>query len=282
MIFLNSQRTKLCCFWLCFLFVHMVQAQYNESILSDRPGQTLSANTVGKWIFQWQMGLNTTGNSSKEFEISDYNFVNVHHFRLGFSDRWEIGVDLEYLKNIAPTTGAQDEANGLSELSYNLRGNVIKGNGLKPALAVFFKSHYGIINESFLGGLKGVAVGLATNQTFLDNWAFSTNLTARIDNLSSSTTLLYSIKLSKAFSNDLSVFLEHYSEIMVGNWQPRFDAGVLWRINHDLQIDLHGGYNNNRVNFTGPGWYDFYNSAYSQWFLSAGVSWRVSLRKRNH
>ncbi len=279
MVFLNYLKFLGLFVLIFFVTVQSSCAQYSESLSSDRPGQALSANTVGKGIFQWQMGLEYAGASFKDLEAYDKVFVNSNNLRYGLFERFEVGLDVVsetawYKEFYLPNRG---EPKSSTSFGVNARVNVLKGAGVKPTIGVQLAlQKLGENDEVFEPQLM-----LATSQTFWDTWGLATNLGVKNNNGSDYNSVIYAINMNKTFKRKLTVFLEHYSEIKNNEWQNKFDGGASYMINSNFQIDLYGGWYKKDYTFLSPDPYDplLYQLPnpiqVTNWFISTGFTWRI-------
>src|SRR5690606_17180254 len=59
-------------------------------------------------------------------------------------------------------------------------------------------------------------------------------------------------------------FIENYGQYRGDIFETRFDGGFAWLVNNNVQFDLSAGYGMNTV---------------TDYFISAGISWRLNLNK---
>ncbi len=270
---MKSETIKFFLSFLLFFWSYLVQAQYAESIGSDRPGQALSANTVGKGIFQWQMGLDYGGYSVKEYDYKERVFSNVHNFRIGIMERVELGADFSLKKGKQKAGNMETTVfNGMYDLGLNMRANILKGKNANPALAM----HASMVKADIDQKGWDAKLVIATSQTFWDSWGLSINLGIKSNVDSNYETLNYVLNFNKSFNNGLLLFIEHYGEWTNKEFSPKFDGGMAFALNKNFQIDLYGGYYKDLLRLPGfgpdvaPVDVDLNN-----WFVSTGLSWRI-------
>ncbi|MCK5104021.1 MAG: hypothetical protein KAR17_14450, partial [Cyclobacteriaceae bacterium] len=75
---------------LLFLIITITNSfsQFSETIVSDRPGQSNSPNTVGKMVFQLQTGLQVGGGNADNYKRNDFELPAF--IRFGITDKIEL------------------------------------------------------------------------------------------------------------------------------------------------------------------------------------------------
>lgn len=136
-------------------------SQRQETIDSDRPGQSMSPHTVGKNVLQVQTGVNYSHLNSTP--ISSYNGVaNETNLRYGLIDILEINGTIGYRLDLYEHSGRSDYMNnGAEKLRIGLRLNILDHDGLTPSigasaeLLVPFKTDvYYMVDNGFEGTIR--------------------------------------------------------------------------------------------------------------------------------
>ncbi len=230
-------------------------AQFNETIRTGRPGQSIGAFAVGSGIFQVQSGIDYF--SSSGATISTKGYLSNTVIRYGLTEPFEISALIEYKTesfNAEPLTG-------LTALDLGMRYHIYTGKGLVPNVG--FQVRWRLPK---LGGdyeIKNIAPRfiLATSQTFSEKILFITNWGAAWNGENASPNGTYTLNLSYAFTNKFGAFIESYGNISQSDWDTFLDGGFAYLVNDDLQLDISSGIGKNE------GIQDF--------SISAGVSWRT-------
>jgi Putative MetA-pathway of phenol degradation len=104
-----------------------------------------------------------------------------------------------------------------------------------------------------------------TSQQLSQSFTLITNLGGSWNGNDATSTGLYTINLSCAFTDTFGAFIENYGSVTKGTWDTRFDTGVAWLVTPNLQLDLLGGYGSNH--------------GLQDYFISTGFSWRMNRQK---
>ena len=213
------------------LSISIINAQFTEVLSSDRPGQALSVNTVGKNVFQIQAGIDYFDTTSASIYPSSY-------FRYGISEKFElnssfilsginIGDDLESV-----TIGARYQMSKLeSELKSSLQ----------------FSYDFSEQNESSqltynLGG------------SFTNSFGYTVNLGLNLDEDFSLNTGIYAFNFSYALNDKFGVFLEPFGTFLKSDFQLNIDTGFYYVLNNNFQIDFQIGESDGLFLGTGITW----------------------------
>lgn len=72
---------------------------------------------------------------------------------------------------------------------------------------------------------------------------------------------IYVANISYSINSKWGTFIENYGNFTNSNFENRWDTGLAYLLNDNLQLDIYGGagYNNNRIDY----------------FISIGISWRT-------
>lgn len=193
-----------------------VQGQFTETLTSDRPGQALSSNTVGKNVFQIQAGLDFLDNAT--------NFYPNSYFRYGLSERFEVNSGF-----VLPDNKLE---NVLIGVRYALNASRSK---FKSALQYSFDVGPNQSNSQLIYSL---------GSSFSDNFSYTLNVGFNFRKDFSVNNGIYVINLSYAITNKIGVFIEPFGSFLNGNLQSNIDSGFYYLLNNNLQIDALFGENN--------------------------------------
>ena len=197
----------------------IVNAQITEPLSSDRPGQALSTNVVGKNVFQIQPGV--------DFFSSSAFFVPNSYFRYGVSDKLELNFNFAY------NTGG-----GFSEISgFNLGTRIsLSGNESSFSSAIQVSAILPVDKLNF-----GSQVVYTIASSLSKNLGWTVNLGANFDE-NFNATGLYVFNLSYSLSNKTGVFIEPFGTFSNGT-NLAFDTGFYYLINNNFQLDILFGDN---------------------------------------
>lgn len=233
--------------------------QYNETIRSGRPGQSIGPFTVGKGIFQIQTGMDVFGYKTPSFE-SD-GFLNNTVLRYGIAERWEISALADYKVETWKSGGLENDLNGLAAFDIGGRYHVYSGEGLIPSIGFQLRFRLPVLSEDYEIDDVAPRFIIATNQKLSETFTLFTNWGGSWNGVNSTGTGFYTINLAFPIAGKLGGFVENYGSLTDGDFDTRFDAGFSYLVNNDLQLDILGG----------PG----SNDGEKDFFVSIGLSWRT-------
>lgn len=251
--------------FLIFLLVawaYEAKSQFNETIRTGRPGQAIGAFTVGKGIFQVQSGFDYFRSANNDIGFKSEGFLNNTVVRFGLTDPFEVSALFEYKTESVRYGGEDESQQGLSAMDVGMRYHIFTGDGLIPNVGFQIRFRLPMLSEPY--EIKDVAPRFifATSQTLGKHFTLITNLGASWNGNNSAPTGIYIINLSFPFSKSLGSYIETYGSVHRGVFTIKFDSGIAWLLNENLQLDLHGGVSENH--------------GVSEQFLSVGVSARTN------
>ncbi len=272
-----------------------LQAQYRETIVSDRPGQTFSPNTVGKGVLQFQQGVGyfsyhysqtMTPPSGDIFEarFEDDNLLWDNQIRYGISERWEVDAFIAYRWSYFTFTpdepqsdpglnGGTDRADDFSNLGAGIRFNFLDGKDGPLTLAWLASANFYSFGYYEQSGFEYLDVRYMAALEFGDNNQLSSNIGYRGGNTMHS--LLYTLNYSFNFSR-FSTFVEMYGDTRLDSddfddksTYLYFDFGATYLVCNALQLDVQAGFDHPLAYFR-----DITREKRT-FFLGGGVSWRL-------
>lgn len=269
-------------FTLTVISVTSSLAQYSESIVSDRPGQGNSPLTVGKGVIQLQSGFGYNSffyepyRSPSRFESLSEDYLQLDNvIRLGIFERFELSTNLAYkylVTNVIDEYGRNWEeiTYGPSRASLWGRYHLLKGDKWKPTLGIqsglnLLRLPNHSMNNTFLTIALNGTINLSEKISVLTNIGM-TNLWEDISYVYG----FYVLNIGYQIYPKLSLFAETYGELFEDETTNKFDWGIAYLVNKNLQLDLFGGYKR------------YPASRQIEWllkqelFLNLGVSWRIN------
>jgi hypothetical protein len=241
-------------------------AQYGETIRADRPGQALSAYTVGQGIFQVQTGFNYFG--TRDGTNKSIGFLNNTVIRYGITEQFEVNSQFEYKGE--QFDSAVNRHNGVSAADIGIRYNVYSGKGRQPSIGFQFVTRLPVLGADYKIQDPAPRMFIIANQTLSDLISLNAVWGITWNGNNSVPRYNYVINVSISPSARLGVFAELYGGREAGVLATFFDGGVSWLLTNDLQIGLHGG--------LGQGGGLGSSQGINSYFVSAGVSWRTKRR----
>jgi hypothetical protein len=234
-------------------------AQFNETIRTGRPGQSIGAFTVGKGFFQIQSGVDYFSSENSSYRSNGMLSNTV--IRYGLTEPFEISALIEYKGEHVENGSVSQNDNGFSAVDLGMRYHIYTGKGLVPSVA--FQIRWRIprvggdyeIDQWAPRFLVVTSQQLSNKLSFITNWGASWNGNNAIPQGN------YTANLSYALTSNFGVFIENYGSLQQSDFDTFLDGGIAFLVSNNLQLDLYSGFGQN------DGVKDFYTSV--------GVSWRT-------
>jgi hypothetical protein len=235
--------------------------QYNETIRSGRPGQSIGPFTVGKGIFQIQTGMDVFGYENKSAPFKGDGFLNNTVLRYGVAERWEVSALADYKVEAWKSGNVETDFSGLAAFDIGGRYHIFSGEGLIPSVGLQLRFRLPVLSVDYEIDNVAPRFTIATSQQLSETFTLFTNWGGSWNGVNSIGTGFYTINLAFPIAGKLGGFVESYGSLTDGDFDSRFDAGLSYLVNNDLQLDVLGG----------PG----SNDGVTDYFLSVGLSWRT-------
>ncbi len=257
--------------WLILLLLLLVtsalKAQYGESIRSGRPGQAIGPFTVGKYVFQVQSGV-TFGREEfddvdRDHDLTLFNSV----IRYGITEHFEISGVLGISTNRENTEFGKNRSKGVSDAQLGFRFNIRDGQVSGPVIGIQNRLRLNILGDDFEQREIGTTTILIIGQNLTEKLGLTANLGITWGGNSLAPVGFYVLNLSHPIGEHISLFIENYGSVNSGDWDTRFDTGLGYFINKDLQLDFSAGYGK--------------NDQLTDYFFDFGVSWRILTKPRD-
>jgi hypothetical protein len=243
------------------LLLPQLNAQYNKTIRTGRPGQAIGPYTVGKNILQFQQGLEYDNNNINQ---TNYSYVTNQVMRFGITETIELGVLLDYRSDTHSLNDTLYSSKGLSVVQVGFRVHLSDQKGILPTSGFQARLKMPDVSKpygaSFLAPiLIYVAVWkLPKSTSLVSNYSLTYN------GYDALPTGKYVLNFGFPIHKNLSGFLENYGQYRGDTFETRFDGGFAWLLNNNVQFDLSAGYGVNLI---------------TDYFISGGISWRLNLNK---
>lgn len=249
---------------MALLLSGFADAQYNETIRTGRPGQSIGPWAVGTHVIQMQAGVQYGGSTDGSSD-HDQNYLEPGMvLRFGLGRTFEVNTAWAW-QDQRNTFGEKEfDANGISSSALGFRVNMIEGAEGGPALG--FQLWMKLPLESDVRKSEELAPTgiLIASFPLSDRLTCLTNLGVDYDGLSPRAEALYVMNLTYSLNTKWSTFAENYGSFGSG-FVSRWDAGLAYQANNNLQWDLYGGWGE--------------NDGVQEYFINAGFSFRM-LTKR--
>jgi len=238
--------------------------QSSETIRTARPGQAVGPFTTGQYVFQIQSGY-TYGNF-EDMDQSGNNGEFTNMLRFGLLENFEIRSTLRVRSDrIENSDGQTSEFGGISFWNVGIRYNILDSDGTyKPSLGFQTDLKLTAVNKAYRADKVAPRLMLIHGQKISDVFSLTTNWGVSWNGNDNQPTGSYVINISFPLTSKISGFIENYGQIASGNFENRWDTGLGYLLNNDFQLDISGGYGK--------------NDQLKDWFIDAGLSWRVKVK----
>lgn len=249
---------------LSFLFLisssFSAYSQFNETIRTDRPGQSIVPFAVGQGVFQVQSGVDYFGSSNNP-TLKNTGFLSNTVIRYGLTEPFEINAQIEYKGENLKDGGVQTSLTGWSALDIGMRYNIYSGEGYKPSVGFNIRLRIPRVGGDYSIDQLAPRAILVTSQSLSDKFSLTTNWGGAWSGFDGIPKGLYTANIAYSATPKMSIFIENYGNIRRSDFNTYFDTGLGYLITSDLQLDLSGGYAK--------------NEGVNEFFISGGISWRA-------
>ena len=255
-----------------FLFVIFTTqnnfGQYTDIINSNRPGESMSAYSVGKTIIQIESGLNylSTKHDLLDYETKGINLDVVARYGF-FIEELELlgGINVQkdtYNDYFNPYNSIEEQRTGIKSLTFGLKYLVydpfknykekinlyswkanhrFKWRQFIPAISLYAGTNLNLQSNKFIDETEKISIVspkimLITQNIFSKGYVFVTNIF--YDKITNDhKTLGYVITLTKGFNDNWSGFIENKG--VSGDYYTDSIAtiGAAYLINKNIQVD---------------------------------------------
>lgn len=251
-------------------------SQTSKTIVSGRPGQAIAPVCVGENVFQIETGFDyaftdfPSGNLYPQASIgSSQSYLNATLLRFGLAEKVEIHSGWEFRNDTYDSTYSEtnSDVGGVSFSSVGWRHTIFEGDGLIPALAYQFSMKLNILTEEYKLNQIAPNINVAASSNISDNLTITINMGADWDGENPKQTAFYIFNVGYSLGDKFGIFVENYGSFNEKELLDiKYDGGMAYLINNNLQLDLLGGYGS----YKGT----------TSWFASLGISWRVNLSEK--
>lgn len=271
---MNSKQSTWSVVAVFLILSSNIYSQYNETIRTGRPGEAIGPFAVGARVFQVQAGLgfldykfdNPSDENSPALEYGSA-FIVGSVFRMGITEHFELNMGIAFQDGSQSIADSTYDRNGMNGFAFGMRYNIYVGKGWIPSVG--FQVNLGMpwLSSDFNSNDVRPRMTLITAQRMAEKWGLTTNWGLFWNGNNSQPLGYYVINVSYDVADKWSVFIEPFGFIKNNYWEPHIDGGAAFLVNNDLQLDIAGGVG------IGP-------DEFSDWFINAGVSWRVRFKEK--
>lgn len=241
------------------------KAQFNETIRTGRPGQSIGPFAVGRNVLQIQSGLDFFGAEHLTPQTSSDGFVSNNVIRFGITRRLEVSSLIDYRSETVMPPSMVQETMGLSAFDLGGRYLLYEGHGTKLSIGLQVRFRLPVLSDDYQIDHVAPRFTLATSQQLTKTLTLFTNWGGSWDGISNRMSGFYTVNISFPIAGKFGGFIESYGGLTDNDFDNRFDTGVAFMMNNNLQLDVFGG----------PG----FNDGVRDFFVSIGFSWRARLKE---
>lgn len=248
-------------------FSQQTKAQFNETVRTGRPGQAIGPFAVGKYVFQTQTGFDVGGFNGNQNNISSYHLAPNKVLRFGITRTFEINSAWEYRNDNYKIVNSSFTTNGLSGATIGTRINLYEGKIYIPSVGLQIGFKLPILSQPYNPKYIAPKIMLIASEKVNDKISLLINLGMNYNGNDARPNGVYVANISYSINSKWGTFIENYGSFTSNTFENRWDTGLAYLVNNNLQLDIYGGagYNNNQVDY----------------FTSIGISWRtLALRNK--
>ena len=215
-----------------FLSAVAVFAQDADPIITDRPTQSAASTVVplGTAIVEYGFIHESAG------DFSTTTFANLHA-RVGLLKFAELRItqNIQQVKNDATDT----KVSGLTPITLGTKVHLVTERGAMPQTSIIGQVTLNNGKNEFRPGDPIPEVRLNFSNTLGEFWSLGYNVGMQFP--TDNTTTLYSAVLGYSFLPGWTAFAEPYGFFYEDDSDHRFNAGLIYLVKNNFQVDLTGG-----------------------------------------
>lgn len=230
-------------------------AQGYGSIVTDRPDQTESAQTIRPGRLQIETGFvfqnDEPENDPQIKKTETYNLATTL-LRFGLTKRIELRAGSQMTHLVQDTQADKKTETGINGLYVGTKIKLFKENGFLPDGAVLISADLPVGNKTLVADKTEPKLLFSASHTLNDRLGFSYNLGTSVSD-GDVYNFIYTASVGAAFSPELGAFVEIYGnkpENVKGN--VLIDFGLTFLMKRNLQFDISGG---KAFNEEAPDWF---------------------------
>ena len=227
---------------------------FSQNIITDRPDQTESPNTLSKGNLQIESGYLSLKDKENRNIITQI-LIPTNLFRYGLNNN----IELRFLAQFENEEYENVKISGISDLELGIKIKVLKKENINNEISFLTT----IIIPSASNDLSINSFGISNRMIFSHNLSDKTGLGYNLgyDYFGSGRgNLTYTLAVGTSLTEKLGFFMEPFGEIVdLNNLILNFDSGFTYLVKDNLQLDCSYGIGiNNKMNF-----------------FSFGISWLI-------
>lgn len=260
--------------FLCLGTNYTLKAQFAETIASGRPGNANGTNSIGKGVYQAQIGYNFANSSLRGSNLIGV-VPNYREFQ-GADGMFRIGLredlELRIFTNVFGLDHSefekdQDiEQSGLERLTVGFRQSLTQQKGFWPAFCVQFAVDFGGIGQ-YQSENPDPILRFNFSNRLSDNLVVNYNFANRWNVDESNLQGFYILNFGYALSDKFTLAAEAFGFTREKENAINGGLGLAYLLNNDFQLDLYGSY--------GTNYFKDFQSEQALLSLTAGISYRI-------
>ncbi len=222
-------------FPLLLLICNTALAQTTKEIETDRPDQTETPFSVGKYMFQAENGFSRTN-----LENTLYQNTLVSLLRFGLSEKFELRAEIT---RDGFTTNKNKITAGLQPLELGFKANLLEEKGLMPKTSII--AHMAIpkaATNDFKGQYFSPNFRFTMQHSLSKKQSFSYNLGGEWGADDGRFTPLYTLASGYDFTSKIYGYIElfgFFPQKQIA--EHSFDGGIAYLVKPNLQLDISAG-----------------------------------------
>lgn len=236
-----------------------------KPLITDRPDQTESAETILPGYFQIETGVLFNKTNFRlmgvNYVVKSYDFAGTL-VRIGLNSKTELRIGSSILYRKTKVLNKSEITTGLSGLSIGTKFRLLQDSNSYPNISAIINFNLPVGNNSFRPQNIEPEIVLISAKELSDILTLSVNVGSGWNSTDDNLNYFYSLSLGISLTGKLSSFIEYYgnssSNISAVN---KMDTGFTYLITNNMQYDISGGLD--------------LKTGTSDWFISSGFSFRL-------
>ena len=241
------------------LLLSIFNSVFSQNIITDRPDQTESPNTLNKGNLQIESGYLSLKDRETNSKMTQ-SLIPTNLFRYGLNNN----IELRLLTQFENQEFENVKISGISDLELGIKIKVLKKENINNEISFLTT----LIIPSASNDLSINSFGISNRMIFSHTLSDKTGLGYNLgyDYFGSGKgNLTYTLAIGTSLTEKLGFFMEPFGEIVdIKSFILNFDSGFTYLVKDNLQLDCSYGTGvNSKMNF-----------------FSFGISWLIKKRKK--
>jgi len=222
---------------------------FSQDIITDRPDQTESANTLDKGSLQIETGFLSSRDREKK-KLLKQNLTPTNLFRYGITNKLE----LRLLTQFESQTTNKIKISGISDLELGIKIELLKRKNLNREISFLSYLIMPTASDEMSLNSFGISNRMIFSHTLSDKTGLGYNLGYDYFGIGKGN-LTYTLVIGTSLTEKIGFFMEPYGKLVeFKNLILNFDTGFTFLIKKNLQFDCsYGAGINNKINFFSVG-----------------------------